>query len=93
MMDITNYLYDKFHKGYPKGTPQWVHLLSLVYGYKLHNTRLAVASHIVIIYSVISIFFDGKIIHYGQLILASMLLLEIYIFTRTENAIEDFKKL
>ena len=92
-MDIVTYVYNKFDENYPEGVPKWKHLLNIVYGYSHHHTRLAVATHITIIYGVICMFFDGKIIHYGQVILACMLLHEIWIFIKTEDAIEDFKKL
>lgn len=93
-MDIVPYIFNKFNEP-DQDEPIWKHIFSLAYGSQLHVTRISVASHILIVYTIIGMFLtDGSmIINYGQLILACMLMVELRIFANAINAIEDFKKL
>lgn len=93
-MNVVLYVFNKFREPNPDEV-LWRHVFSVAYGSQIHVTRLMLASHILVVYTLIGMWFtnDNMIVVYGQLVLACMLMVELKIFTDAVNAIDDFKKL
>lgn len=78
-MDLTKYLYEKY------SAQEHSSIMSLIYGNLECGTRLALAGHIMLVFTIIGSFFDSMnpVIITTQFILAVMLMYELHLFTKT----------